>query len=72
MKLFHRVLVSAPVPRLIGWVFELGWKGLGLGLGGLGTKDLWPELDNNLNSNPLFSMQRMQWRHHREPRGVFW
>ena len=26
--------------------FELGWPGLGLGLGGLGTKGLGPVLDN--------------------------
>ena len=39
----YRILVSAPVPfwPLLGQLgLELGWTGLGLGLGGLGTKGL--------------------------------
>ena len=35
----YRILVSAPVPFVFNRVgLELGWAGLGLGLGGLGTR----------------------------------
>ena len=35
----YRILVSAPVPFGFNGVgLELGWAGLGLGLGGLGTR----------------------------------
>ena len=37
----YRILVSAPVPFGLIWVSNwigLGWTGLGLGLGGLGTR----------------------------------
>ena len=36
----------SPSPLGTNWVFELGWTGLGIGLGGLGTKGLGPGLDN--------------------------
>ena len=39
----YRFLVSAPVPFWPLWALlglELGWTGLGLGLGGLGTQGL--------------------------------
>ena len=32
------LLVSAPVPFGFNWGFKLGWTGLGLGLGGFGTR----------------------------------
>ena len=34
----YRILVSAPVPFGLIWVFNWGWTGLGLGVGGLGTR----------------------------------
>ena len=34
----YRILLSAPVPFGFNWGFELGWTGLGLGLGGFGTR----------------------------------
>ena len=34
----HKILVSAPVPLLGILGLELGWTGLGLGLGGFGTR----------------------------------
>ena len=37
----------SPRPLGTNWGFELGWTGLGLGLGGLGTKGLGPWLDND-------------------------
>ena len=36
----------SPRPLGTNWDFELGLTGLGLGLGGLGTMDLGPGLDN--------------------------
>ena len=44
-------------PRPLGpnWDFELGLTGLGLGLGGLGTMDLGPGLDNK-TFETLFSI----------------
>ena len=41
----HDFSVS-PSPLGTNLVFELGCTGLGLGLGGIGTKGLWPGLDN--------------------------
>ena len=40
----------SPSPLVPDWAFELGLTGLGLGLGGLGTKglDLGLGLDNNI------------------------
>ena len=40
------ILVSAPVPFRTIWGFELGWTGLGLGLGGFWTKGMGTGLDN--------------------------
>ena len=37
---------SSPLGTTFG--FELGWTGLGLGLGGFGNKGLGPGLDNTL------------------------
>ena len=40
--------MSVPVPNWTNLGFELGWTGLGLGLGGFGNKGLGPGLDNSL------------------------
>ena len=49
----HDFSVS-PSPLVTNLGFELGWTGLGLGLGGLGTKGLGPGLDNShWNSHTL-------------------
>ena len=44
----HKILVSALGPFGFKWVLDLfgTWLGLGLGLGGFGTKGLRPGLDN--------------------------
>ena len=44
----HDFSVS-PSPFGTNWVFELGWTGFGLGLGGLETKGLGTGLDNVTN-----------------------
>ena len=41
----HDFSVS-PSPLRTNWGFELGWTGLGLGLGGFGAKGLGTGLDN--------------------------
>ena len=38
----------SPRPLGTNWGFEVGWTGLGLGLGFFGTKGLGPGLDNFL------------------------
>ena len=40
----YSILVSVPGPFGTNWVLELIGTLLGLGLGGFGTKDLWPGL----------------------------
>ena len=45
VELIHDFSVS-PSPLGTNWVFQLGWIGLGLDLGVLGTKALGTGLDN--------------------------
>ena len=44
----HKILVSAPVPLVPYYALELGLTGLGMGLGGLGTKGLGQGIDKKI------------------------
>ena len=59
-------------PSTLGtnWVFKLGWTGLGLGLGGLGTKGLGTGLDNLFLWTKFWIWMFVQWRNSQTQRNL--